>query len=507
MATLRVSGFSSGLDIDSIVKSMMTAKRVPIDKLTQQKQSMEWQRDNYREINSKFVDFKTNKLTAYQKSTAMNTQSATVTGDTTAFKAEASADANNVNMEIKVTQLARPATLQTSGATMSKDGGTRLTSSSTLAALQKQSGGTEVETYTVTINNTKISLASNLTINEAVAKINGTDGANVMARFDEITGKLSIESKTYSSTAKLTVSDDNSFLKLFGGKVTPAAEDDTNNDGIFDYKPAKIEVKSADGTTTALQFDSNSIRLNGISITLLSENKTATVTTSTDPAKALESIKNFVSDYNTLLSTLTTKVNEERDSDYLPLTTEQKAEMSESQIEAWEKRAKSGLLRNDEILKSTIVAMRSALTEKLGQLSAFGITTGQYYENGKLTIDEEKLNKALTENPQGVVSVFQGASGSSSPGLFSKLTTEMTNAIEKLSIRAGTSKFSADLTADFKIDSMMGKELSDYTKRISNMQNRLDDYEDSLYRRFTAMETAINQYNSQSSSLASYMSS
>ncbi|MNP47801.1 flagellar capping protein [compost metagenome] len=83
----------------------------------------------------------------------------------------------------------------------------------------------------------------------------------------------------------------------------------------------------------------------------------------------------------------------------------------------------------------------------------------------------------------------------------------MTNAIEKMSTKAGTSKFSSDVTAAFKTDSTMGKQLADYKTRISNLQDRLDDYEDNLYKRFTAMETAISNYSSQSSSLASYMSS
>lgn len=71
---MRVSGFSSGLDIDSVVKKMMAAKRVPLDKLNQQKTLMEWQRDSYREFNAKLVDLKMNKLIKWNTSTQMNTQ-------------------------------------------------------------------------------------------------------------------------------------------------------------------------------------------------------------------------------------------------------------------------------------------------------------------------------------------------------------------------------------------------------------------------------------------------
>lgn len=498
MANLRVSGFTSGIDVDSVVKQMMTAKRVPLDKLTQQKQTMEWQRENYREINSKLVDFKSNKLTVYDKSSALNTQAAVISGETTALKAVATAEANGVSMNIKVTQVAEPLSATTAGAIMSQSGGTRLTSSSTLADLQKLNTNTAAASnYTVTINNVAISLSSDLSISAAITKINSTTGTNVNAKFDEVTGKLSFSSTTYSNDTKMSFGSGDTFQKLFGGVSSTSP-----------YKPAIIEVIDEKNTPTQLSFASNNFKLNGIQLTLLAKSTSSSiVTTTTDPTTALDTIKSFVADYNNLLSTLNTKVNEERYNDFAPLTDEQREAMSDTQIETWEKKAKSGLLKNDEILKSTLTAMRSVITEKLGQLSNYGITTGQYYENGKLYIDEEKLKQSISNNPQGIVEIFQGGSGSSTKSLFEKLSTTMTTAVEKLSTKAGTSKYSADLTATFKYDSVMGKSLADYTTRISSLQNKLDDYEDNLYKRFTAMETAMSKYNSQSSSLASYMTS
>lgn len=64
---MRISGLASGMDIDTLVQQMMKAKRVPLDKLNQQKQVLEWKRDNYRAINSQLVDFRNNKLFNYKK--------------------------------------------------------------------------------------------------------------------------------------------------------------------------------------------------------------------------------------------------------------------------------------------------------------------------------------------------------------------------------------------------------------------------------------------------------
>ncbi|WFR64342.1 flagellar cap protein FliD N-terminal domain-containing protein [Paenibacillus amylolyticus] len=88
---MRINGFS-GMDVDSMVKELMTAKRAPLDKLNQKKTLLEWQRDSYRELNSKMYEFRNTKLQqTYRLSSALNTQKAVVTGNTDAVKAEAGA--------------------------------------------------------------------------------------------------------------------------------------------------------------------------------------------------------------------------------------------------------------------------------------------------------------------------------------------------------------------------------------------------------------------------------
>lgn len=51
-STMRIGGLASGMDIDKIVGDLMKAERMPLDKLTQKKQYLEWQRDDYREMNT-----------------------------------------------------------------------------------------------------------------------------------------------------------------------------------------------------------------------------------------------------------------------------------------------------------------------------------------------------------------------------------------------------------------------------------------------------------------------
>lgn len=58
----RVNGFS-GMDIDSMVKSMMATKNLRLDRLNQDKQVLQWRRESYRDLSSSLYDFRVNKLT------------------------------------------------------------------------------------------------------------------------------------------------------------------------------------------------------------------------------------------------------------------------------------------------------------------------------------------------------------------------------------------------------------------------------------------------------------
>ncbi|MCR2822386.1 flagellar filament capping protein FliD [Lederbergia panacisoli] len=55
---MRIAGLASGMDIESMVKDLMRAERMPLDKLKQKKQFLEWQRDDYRALNTKMLSFR-----------------------------------------------------------------------------------------------------------------------------------------------------------------------------------------------------------------------------------------------------------------------------------------------------------------------------------------------------------------------------------------------------------------------------------------------------------------
>lgn len=503
MAGMRINGFS-GMDIDSMVKSLMTARREPLNKLNQQKTVLEWQRDNYREMNSKFFAFNS-KLKTSGMSAAMNSYKSVVTGNTDAIKVEATASASAVPMEISVKELATQAMIKTNGANFG------LTMKSTLEEVYKQanSGTDGSANYELNVNDVKFVFDKTASISEVISKINGDSKANAIARFDEITGEFTLLSKDYGKTSKLKINDsvtdtNKSLFSAFGGRVDPTENlEVTGSNAKVNFN----NVKDPNNNNELIyqEFTSNTLTINGVQITLqaLSNGVSSKISTQTDSTKSIETIKNFINDYNELINIINTKVNENRYKDFTPLSDEQKAEMKENDIKLWEEKAKSGMLRNDGILKSSTSEMRMQISELAGQLSAIGITTGQYYEGGKLYLDETKLKTALESNPQAVSDLFQGSASALSDGLFDKLQVVMDNAMTNLADKAGTSKFDGSLTSPFKTESSMGKQLKDYNKRIEDLLDRLANMETRYYKQFTAMETAMSRMNAQSSSLLS----
>jgi flagellar hook-associated protein 2 len=248
--------------------------------------------------------------------------------------------------------------------------------------------------------------------------------------------------------------------------------------------------------------------VNGIDITL---NKAgggaAAIEPRTNTEEIMESIKTFVSDYNDVLKNLQDKTTETKDRSYTPLTREQKSALSEAQIDKWEERAKMGLIKGDSIVSGIINNLRTTITSAVDtgdstirSLSDIGIKTGQYFENGKLYVeDENKLRAAIERNPEAVKALFTqdekpGASAST-VGITERLYSSLKVDLDKLTTKAGLANTSFD-------SSTISLQITQVTKEISIKEKRLQDMEDAYYIKFAAMESAMNRYNSQSQYLA-----
>ncbi|MGP9043304.1 flagellar filament capping protein FliD [Cytobacillus kochii] len=250
---------------------------------------------------------------------------------------------------------------------------------------------------------------------------------------------------------------------------------------------------------------SNTFTVNGVSFTLkdtfdaVNGDSPVTISINNDTDQAVEKIKEFVEKYNELIDNIQGQLSEEKYRDYAPLTSEQREAMSEKDIELWEEKAKSGLLRSDQQLSSLLSNMRmnfytplEGATSEYNQLSAIGITTTKnYLEGGKLEINEDKLKEALENDAEGVFNLF-AADGDTlgEQGISRRLRDTVTQSIDAITIKAGNGmKTNSQFT--------IGKNLDDINNRITELESKLADKEQRYWSQFAAMETQMQKMNEQ----------
>ncbi|KEK10116.1 flagellar filament capping protein FliD [Lysinibacillus fusiformis] len=239
-----------------------------------------------------------------------------------------------------------------------------------------------------------------------------------------------------------------------------------------------------------------------------------TMQASSDTKAAKEQIVEFVEKYNAMIEEFNKSLKETKYRDYAPLTDEQRKDMSENEQKLWDEKAKSGLLRNDSIIREGMTKMRSTfmgnvagLGDKLmDSLAEIGITTsGDLKESGKLVINDKKLDEALAKDPDQVHKLFSQSGKvtettdengrkviNDSRGIAYRLRDamrDMTTNIEKKAGKEGATNQTHSL----------GKKITNSDDRITKLQAKLKDIEARYWKQFTAMEQAINKANQQSS--------
>lgn len=316
-----------------------------------------------------------------------------------------------------------------------------------------------------------------------------------------------------------------------GGKPEAPTAADANNkfsswNPITKGTNSTINVDGKDYTT-----GSNTVTVDGVIYTLQSVSKdngsngkvTSTVTVNTDIDTIVKNVKQFVDDYNKMLADLKTTVSEKPDKDYQPLTDKEKKGMSDDQVKKWEDKAKEGLLYHDSTLTELTSDMRSAVGNNVagvgGQytsLYSIGITASDDFKNnqsGILSVDEDKLRKALETDSDAAYKLFANpAADKSDPdsnGIIKKLNTSLTKAIGTGDIAtasgirglAGVNDSSNVSDQSYYANSILG-----WQEKMSAFKTAMNKYQDSLYSQFDAMETAISNLNSQYSFISSYNS-
>ncbi len=361
-----------------------------------------------------------------------------------------------------------------------------------------------------TVNGAKIdNITADTTVDGLLTAINNNKDAGVTATYLGSENKFVLSSNEKGEGRKITLGADpndtaDAANLIFGGVST----DGTDGEMSILYN----------GVQTTITSSSNTFSIDGLDIRATNTFNTGSATAeggvsftaSADTEKVTETVKKFIEAYNAMIDEVRTQATTRPDSNYKPLTEDQKNEMNENSIKNWENKAKEGILFNSSALKDLDNATQGIFSSMMmngvsyDDLEKIGISfSDDYTAGGKIVFDEEKFKTAMDSDPEKVSDLFTGTHGIVNT-IDSTLSTYATRYASKngnsygvLIEEAGSEKLSLTLT-----NNSIYKELKDMQETITNLQSQLSTEQDRYISQFTQMERLINQMNSQSSYLS-----
>lgn len=364
-----------------------------------------------------------------------------------------------------------------------------------------------------TVNGAKIdNITADTTVDGLLTAINNNEDAGVTATYLGSENKfvLSSNEKGEGRTISLGAdpNDTTDVANIIFGGDKKESHDGTDGEMSILYNGVKTTITSS----------SNTFSIDGLDIKATNTFDTGSATAeggvsftaSADTEKVTETVKKFIEAYNAMIDEVRTQVTTKPDSNYGPLTEDQKNEMNETSIKNWEDKAKEGILYNSSALKDLDNATQGIFSSMMmngvsyDDLEKIGISfSDDYTAGGKIVFDEEKFKTAMDSDPEKVSDLFTGTHGIVNT-IDSTLSTYATRYASKngnsygvLIEEAGSEKLSLTLT-----NNSIYKELKDMQETITNLQSQLSTEQDRYISQFTQMETLINQMNSQSSYLS-----
>ena len=375
----------------------------------------------------------------------------------------------------------------------------------------------------MTINGADIKFTADMTVDQLLNEINSNSEAGVKASYISATNQFVLVASETGKRGEIDLTGDSGFADaLFGFKEST----DGSTDGFSkDGQNAVVRVSYGDGEGTDMESLTNTLDLGGMKVTVsgkfgydesgvIDKSQAVTFDAKADAEGVTEAVKTFIEEYNALVKEINTQVTTKPNRSIGPLTDEQKDEMDETSIKNWEKKAKTGLLFNDGVMRDLSMDMQSIITKLLGSnakyedLEAMGITiSDDYKDGGTIKFDERKFKQAMETDPDKVSDIFTGG-GEVKKGLMTILDETFTpyatkyaskngNSYGRLIEEAGSEKIPMSLT-----NNQIYKQLKEMEENLDKLQLRLKSEQDRYITQFASMEKLISQMNSQSSFLS-----
>lgn len=498
--TLRVTGLASGLDTESIISELVSVNSYKVASLQKDQTKLSWKTDAWKSMNSKVYGFYTSTLSDLRFSSSYSTRKTTVS-DSSVATVTTSSSASNTTQTMRVEKMAKAGYLTGGELNGSVKADTKLSEiDSTLAGTNgkiglKVGGGETIE----------LEITEETTVQNIVDQLK-EHGLN--ANFDEKNQRMFISAEDTGKQYDFDLVG----LDEAGTKALKALKINMND--------ADTEAKKIDGQNAVIYLnearfenDTNTFDINGLSISVMQEtgNEEVTLTTGVDTDGMYNTIKDFLGKYNELMQGMLEAYNADSSKGYDPLTSDEKAAMTENEIDEWEKKIKDSLLRRDETLGSTISAMHEIMNAGIEMkdgstmyLFEFGINNPGYFNaeqnyRNSFHIDGDKDDKVSSKNEDKLMAAIN-ADPDKVANFFQELTEKL---YTKLTDLMGSSDYSSAYT--LYNDKQMKLDYTDYTSKIAQAEKDLNAKMDKYYQKFAAMESAMAQLQNQQNSFTSML--
>ncbi|RCV90923.1 flagellar filament capping protein FliD [Billgrantia montanilacus] len=422
MASISSLGVGSGLDLNGLLEQLNQAERAKLQPIAQQVQAQEVQISAYGEIQSALAAFD-DTVTNLNDPSLFQSVTTDVTGS--ALQAAASADASPGSYSVEVRQIATAGNLATERV-------------ADLDTIVTESGGELELTFTDDALNHGVAIAADSTLEDVRDAINADPDAAVNASivFDGEGHRLALMSAETGEQASITGTN---FDQLAAGNLAAEPGGMVSQVG----QDADFSVNGIDIVSATNQIDD---AIQGVTLDL-QEAGSSTVVVQRDNDIIRESILGFVDAYNELKG-----------------TTGQLTAFNGEQGEA-------GPLIGDSAVRGIESSLRSDLAAGVtqdGELSLLSDMGLSLSVDGRLELDEQQLDIALADNPDGVASFFAGDGDTA--GLAGRL--------------AGTT------------EQLLGSN-SALEGSINSAENRIDSLGDRFERTERSIEQTIDRYRTQ----------
>ncbi len=464
----RVTGIGSGIDIDSIVASMVAAERAPKEtQLANLEKKTTTQITAIGALKSAVSDFQT-ALGALNKPELFQARSATSSkSDLVGVSASTTAGAGSYQLEVK--SLASSSKVALAAIPNTAEAPARFTSGTFEVSLGVPGippAPSTKESFSVTIDENNNTLAG---VRDAINTAGIDMGVSATIVTDEYGSRLVLSSSKTGAGRDITVTATGADEPGLNG-LSALNFDGTSGTG----KDARVltSAQSAELYVDGLKVISETNKVDGAieGVTLDLKAKTVaneplTIAVAEDKAGVKKQIQSFVDSYNKLIGVINAQTK-------VTSVGEDKAPVA-------------GALVGDATARTLLNTIRNELVNVQGDgalraLTDIGITT---QKDGTLAIDSAKLDKAMASNFGELSGLFTG-----DKGLASRLDAKLKPYTETGGILEQRNKAMTETIT--KIDDQ--KEA--LTRRITSLQER-------LYKQFNAMDLLVGQLSNTSSSL------